>query len=289
MKKKIFGTILAVGLLVSLAACGSSKESSTAKSSAATSQKADNTKKLAAIKEKKEIVMGTSADFAPFEFPQMNGGKEQIVGVDVDIAQAIADDLGVTLKVMNLSFDNLLPSLQQGKLDMVLSGVSATKERKKNVDFSEAYFTPKQQIVIQKDKLSEYKSVADFKGKKIGAQKGSIQEDVAKDQIKGAQVSSLPKVTTMLMEIKQGTLDGMVLESAIAQSYVAQNADLAIADVTLKSSDDEAYAVALPKNSGELVTEVNKVVKKLQDEGKIDEFMTKNTDLAEKTADSANK
>jgi polar amino acid transport system substrate-binding protein len=110
MKKKIFGTILAVGLLVSLAACGSSKESSTAKSSAATSQKADNTKKLAAIKEKKEIVMGTSADFAPFEFPQMNGGKEQIVGVDVDIAQAIADDLGVTLKVMNLSFDNLLPS-----------------------------------------------------------------------------------------------------------------------------------------------------------------------------------
>ncbi len=285
--KKIIGFVLTLGTIATLAAC-SSKPSSTAgsktDSSTTTSAKKSEVDYLQKIKDKGELVMGTSPDFAPFEFPMQEDGKNKIVGSDVDLANEVAKALGVKLKVMQLDFDNLLPSLQANKLDIVLAGVSATEERQKNADFSTPYYTPEQKVVVKKDKLDTYTTPESLAGKSVGAQKGSVQEDVTKEQISKAKLVSIPKTTTMLIQIQQGGLEAMVLEGAVAESYVKQNKDLAIANIDLKSSDDEAYAVALPKDSGTLKEEVDKVIKELQDSGKINEFIQKNTELAEENA-----
>lgn len=284
--KKFLSVALAATALLLMTACSKSTDSTTTKeSSSAKTTAVDNSKALDKIKEKGELVMGTSPDFAPFEFPTSVDGKNTIVGADIDIAQAIADDLGVDLKVMELSFDNLLTSLQQGKLDMVLAGVSATDERQKSADFSDPYYTPEQKIVVKKSDLAKYTATDSFDGKKIAAQKGSIQEDVAKEQLASASLLSIQKVTTMLIQLKQGSIDAIVLEGGVAESYVKANDDLAIADVKLTSADDEKYAVVLPKNSGDLKTEVDKVIEQLIADGKIDEFLTKNTELAETNAE----
>jgi len=111
-----------------------------------------------------------------------------------------------------------------------------------------------------------------------------IQEAVINEQIKEAKVVTIDKVPNMVIEINQGSLDGMVVEQTIAEAYIAQNPNLMIADIPLEQSDDEAFAIALPKGSTELQEELNKIIKKLSDEGKIDEFIKKNHELAEQTA-----
>lgn len=282
--KKILGSLFTLSAILFLTACSSEPTTPGSHSTDSAVSEADNSNLLEKIKESGELVMGTSPDFAPFEFPAQVDGKNEIIGADVDIAKAVAEDLGVELKIMQLDFNNLMPSMQAGKLNMVLAGVSATKERQKNADFSIPYYTPSQKIVVKKDKLAEYTTVESFTGKNIGAQQGSIQEDVAKEQLSNAKLTSIPKNTTMLIQVASGGLDGMVLEGAIAESYVKQNPDLGIADVALSSEDDEAYAVALPKNSGALKEEVDKIIQQLIDEGKIDEFIATNSQIAEENA-----
>lgn len=283
--KKFLGTLLVASALILMTACSAEPKSATnTNNSSSAASNADNSGLLDKIKEKGELVMGTSPDFPPFEFPAQVDGKKEIVGTDVDIAKAVADSLGVDLKIMELDFNNLLPSMQAGKLDLVLAGVSATEERQKNADFSVSYFTPSQKIVVKKDNLDQYTSIESFKGKNVGAQQGSIQEDVAKEQLADAKLVSIPKNTTMLIQVANGGLDAMVLEGVIAENYVAKNPDLAIADVELASADDEAYAVALPKNSGALKEEVDKVINNLISEDKIADFVAKNTQLAEENA-----
>ncbi|MGX7200481.1 transporter substrate-binding domain-containing protein [Enterococcus nangangensis] len=279
--KKFLGLLFAVGTLTLLSACATSTDK-TSSSSATNNTSANNDDKLAQIKEAGVLVMGTSPDFPPFEFPDANG---DVVGIDVDIANAVAEELGVELKVMQLSFDNLLPSLQAGKIDVALAGVSATEERQKSADFSTPYFTPTQKIVIQKANADTYTSVDSLDGKKVGAQKGSIQEGVAESQLPKASLVSIPSNATMLIQLKSGGLDAMVMEGAVAENYVAQNADLVVADIDLTSADDESYAVALPKNSGDLKTEIDKVIEQLIADKKIDEFVTKNTELSDQSAD----
>ncbi|MGO3792975.1 MAG: amino acid ABC transporter substrate-binding protein, partial [Enterococcus gilvus] len=132
------------------------------------------------------------------------------------------------------------------------------------------------------DKLT---SLDALKDKNVGAQKGSIQEDVVKTQIKDAKLVSIEKVPNMVIEVNSGSLDAMVVEKTIAESYVQQNPDLMIANIDLKANEDEAFAIALPKDSDELQTEINKIIKKLNDEGKIDEYVKQNHELAEKSAE----
>lgn len=123
-----------------------------------------------------------------------------------------------------------------------------------------------------------------MKDKNVGAQKGSIQEDIVKTQLKDSKLVSIEKVPNMVIEVNSGSLDAMVVEKTIAESYVEQNPDLMIANIDLKASDDEAFAIALPKSSDQFQTELNKIIKKLSDEGKIDEFVKQNHELAEKSA-----
>jgi polar amino acid transport system substrate-binding protein len=273
MKKFLSGLVTAVALL-SLAACGSGGSSNT------DSSKSGDQNQLEAIKEAGVLNVATSADFAPFEFHTLVDGKDQIVGADIDLVNEIAKELGVKVNVMDLEFNAVLTALSQGKADIAVSGISATEERKQTFDFTDNYFTPEQKIVIKKDNATDLAKIEDFAGKKLGAQKGSIQETVVQNQLSDAQLVSIAKVPNLVNELKQGSIDGLVLESAVADSYVAQNDDLVVADVALEASADDSYAIALPKDSSELKDELNRILKELNDNGTINEYVQKNTDLA---------
>lgn len=272
--KKFFGMLTVLFALATLGACGSSN----------TTAQGQEKDQLAAIKKSGVLKVATSADYAPFEFHTMVDGKDKIVGSDIDLAKAIAKELGVKAEVSDMNFNTVLASLKEGKADLAISAISATDERKQQFDFTDNYYNPPQVVIINKKNKEIYRNANDLKDKNVGAQKGSIQEELVKTQLKGAKLVTIDKVPNMIVEVDQGSLAATVVEKTIAESYIAQNPDLMIADISLEPAPDEAFAIALPKESSQLQKELNQIIKKLNDEGKIEEFIQQNNELAEKTA-----
>lgn len=272
--KKFFGMLTVLFALATLGACGSSN----------TTAQGQEKDQLAAIKKNGVLKVATSADYAPFEFHTMVDGKDKIVGSDIDLAKAIAKELGVKAEVSDMNFNTVLASLKEGKADLAISAISATDERKQQFDFTDNYYNPPQVVIINKKNKEIYRNANDLKDKNVGAQKGSIQEELVKTQLKGAKLVTIDKVPNMIVEVNQGSLAATVVEKTIAESYIAQNPDLMIADISLEPAPDEAFAIALPKESSQLQKELNQIIKKLNDEGKIEEFIQQNNELAEKTA-----
>ena len=253
--KKLLLGLASVFALTALAACSSS------------------TNTLDKVKDKGTLTVALNPHFAPFEFKTIQDGKDTIAGADIEIAKAIADELGVKVKFSEMSFDNVLASVQSGKADIAISGISATKERQKIFDFSDTYYESETVLVVKKDATGTYKETGDFVKKSVAVQKGSIQENIAKANLSDANVVSLAQPGEAINELKSGQVEGVVLEKAIAQGYVDQNSDLAVSDITLKSDSKDAYAVAMPKGSDKLKAKVNKVIAKLKKEGKIDSYV----------------
>ncbi|EOS8000820.1 transporter substrate-binding domain-containing protein [Enterococcus hirae] len=272
--KKFFGMLTVLFALATLGACGSSN----------TTAQGQEKDQLAAIKKSGVLKVATSADYAPFEFHTMVDGKDKIVGSDIDLAKAIAKELGVKAEVSDMNFNTVLASLKEGKADLAISAISATDERKQQFDFTDNYYNPPQVVIINKKNKEIYRNANDLKDKNVGAQKGSIQEELVKTQLKGAKLVTIDKVPNMIVEVNQGSLAATVVEKTIAESYIAQNPDLMIADISLEPAPDEAFAIALPKESSQLQKELNQIIKKLNDEGQIEEFIQQNNELAEKTA-----
>ena len=191
--KKLFLGAMAFLVAVTLVACGSKKD-------------ADES-----IKENKKLVVAVSPDYPPFEFKTLVDGKDQVVGSDIKLAQAIANELGVKLEVTTMSFDNVLSSLQSGKADLAISGISVTDERKKTFDFSDPYYETQNAIIVRKDQESTYSSLDALKGKKVAVQKGTIEEGLAKKQLKDSTVISLTAMGEAINEVKSGQVDAVDL------------------------------------------------------------------------------
>ncbi len=255
---KVFGGLVLVASACLLTACGSSDKKDTSVSD---------------IKDKGTMVVALNPEFAPFEFKTLVDGKDTIVGADIEIAKAIGEELGVKVKFSSMSFNNVLASLQSGKADIAISGISATPERKKAYNFSEPYYESENVVLIKKTDLDKYTKTTSLDGLSVGTQKGTIQETVASEQLKGAKVVALTQNGEMINELKNGQIQAVVLEKPIAEGYVANNDDLTISNITLKNDDADAYAVALPKDDDKLTKKVNKVIKELKDSGKIDQFV----------------
>lgn len=128
------------------------------------------------IKERGELRVGLSADYAPLEFEKTKNGKTEYVGVDIELAKKIAKDNHLKLKIINMQFDSLLGALKTGKIDIIISGMTSTPERKKEVDFSEPYMETGNVMLIRENNSDAFHTLNDFKNKRIGAQKGSEQE-----------------------------------------------------------------------------------------------------------------
>ncbi|MFR1098145.1 MAG: transporter substrate-binding domain-containing protein [Streptococcus thermophilus] len=253
--KKLLLGLAGIFALTSLAACSSS------------------TNTLDKVKNKGTLTVALNPHFAPFEFKTIQDGKDTIAGADIEIAKAIGDELGVKVKFSEMSFDNVLASVQSGKADIAISGISATKERQKIFDFSDTYYDSETVLLVKKDATETYKQISDFSKKSIAVQKGSIQENIAKANLSDANVVSLAQPGEAINELKSGQVKGVVLEKAIAKGYVDQNSDLTMSDIALKSDSNDAYAVAMPKGSDDLKAKVNKIIAKLKKEGKIDSYV----------------
>ncbi|EKQ50574.1 MULTISPECIES: ABC transporter substrate-binding protein [unclassified Clostridium] len=266
--KKILALATISAITISMVGCGSS---STAKKQ----------NSLEAIKAKGKLVIGTSADYPPYEFHKEVDGKDKIVGFDIDIANELAKDLGVQVEIKDMAFDGLLVALQSDKIDMVFAGMTPTDERKQNADFSDIYYTATHRFILRSGEETSIKSMDDLKGKKIGVQKGSIQEGIAKDNFDAANIKSLDKVTDLVLDLKNNKVDAVLAELPVAEINVQKNEGIAIAKDLVVKDPDGGSAIAMKKNSPELQAEVNKTIKRLQDEKKIDQFVMDANKLVE--------
>ena len=264
MKKLVLGALVLVSVFA-LAACGSSS----------------NENLQEKVVKKGKLVVAISPDYAPFEFKALVNGKDTIVGADVELAKAIAEELGVKLELSSMSFDNVLSSLQTGKADMAISGLSATKERKNAYDFSDPYYETENAILVKSSNLDKFASIDSLANQKVAVQKGTIEEGLAKDQLKDSKIVSLTAMGEAINELKSGQVQAVDLEKPVAEGYLSQNSDIALAGFALKTSDGDAKAVAMPKGSGKMVKTVNKVIKKLAKDDKYKQYIS---DAAKLTA-----
>lgn len=255
--KSIYGFATICFAYTILVACNSSSTSNT----------------LQKIEDKGKIVVALNPEFPPFEYKTIVDGKDTIVGADIELAKAIGEELGVEVEFSSMSFSNVLASVQSGKSDIAISGISATEERAKIYDFSEAYYQSVNKMIIKKSDATRLTSIEDFVGTSIGTQKGTIQESVGKEEFTGATIISLDKNGDLIQQLKAGQLDGVIFEEPIAKAYVGVNSDLQIVDMDIESSISDSYAVAMPKGSTELKEKIDKVITELVDSGKMDQFV----------------
>ncbi|EKK3042610.1 TPA: ABC transporter permease subunit [Staphylococcus aureus] len=234
---------------------------------------AEQDQKWEKIKERGELRVGLSADYAPMEFEHTVNGKTEYAGVDIDLAKKIAKDNNLKLKIVNMSFDSLLGALKTGKIDIIISGMTSTPERKKQVDFSDSYMMTKNIMLVKKDKVNDYKDIKDFNNKKVGAQKGTEQEKIAQTEIENASITSLSRLPDIILALKSGKVEGVVVEKPVAEAYLKQNPKLGISNVKFNEEEKDTV-IAVPKDSPKLLSQINKTIKEVKDKGLIDKYMT---------------
>lgn len=272
MYKKIIIGILIISMMVAMVGCGKTATKANANS--------NSVDKLAKIKEKGKIVLGTAADYPPYEFHKLINGKDEIVGFDIEIAKQIATDIGVELEIVDMKFDGLLPALVTDDIDFIVAGMVANEERKQSVDFSMPYYQGKQRMLVRIEDKDKLKEPEDFKGLKVGAQKSTIQEEIVIEKFSSAEYIGLSKITDLVLELKNKKIDGLILAEPVAIAYVSQNKDLYMPEVILGQED--GISVAVNKgNSDNLLKAINETLEKLIKDGSIDKFVQNASALAE--------
>lgn len=254
MIKKIIMSILILSLIIVSVGCNSSNDT--------------NKDKLAEIKEKGKIVLGTAADYPPYEYHTLVDGEDQIIGFDIEIAKKIAKDIGVELEIIDMKFEGLLPALVTKDIDFIVAGMVANEERKESINFSIPYYQGLQRFIIRTSDKDKLKSPEDFKGLKIGAQKSTLQEDIALDQFSGAEYFGISKITDLILELQNNKIDGIVIAEPVGTAYVAQNPDLYMPELVIAKED--GISVGVNKDDPELLDKINKTLQGLIDNGEID-------------------
>lgn len=248
--KKIAAFLLSAAIVVALAGCGAKKDSGKSSS--------DKTETL---------VMGTNAIFPPYEYVDDNN---KIVGIDAEIAQAIADKLGMKLEIKDMEFDSLIPAVKSDSIDVVLAGMTVTDERKQSVDFSDSYSKGVQVIIVKEG--SDIKSADDLKGKKIGVQSGTTGDSYCTTDFGQENVKQFSNGSLAVAALANGQVDCVVIDNEPAKNYVAANTGLKILDTEYVTED---YAIAVSKDNPDLLKKINTALKELKEAGKIDEIVGK--------------
>ncbi len=270
MLKKLFTLLLVAVMIVSVGACG--KKESTGDSSQGPT--------LAKIKKEGKLVLGTSADYPPYEWISKDkDGQTKIIGADVALAQAIADELGVELVVQDMQFNAIIPSLKSGEVDIGLAGIVDNEERREVVDFSDSYFAGDQGILVRKTDAKKYTSKESLKGAKIAAQIGTTQDELAKT-IEGADYEGMTNQNNIVLELKNQTIDAMVVAGPPGRQFASLNSDLVYQDIGFE--DEGKMSVAVAKGNEDLIAIINKVIGNWTKEGKMDAEIAKYTDLSSK-------
>ncbi|MBZ6526637.1 transporter substrate-binding domain-containing protein [Aerococcaceae bacterium DSM 111021] len=245
-------------------------------------------KTLADIQESGELVMGTSADFPPFEWVILDGGEAQIVGIDADLAQLIADEIGVELVIEDTSFDGLIPSVSSGRVDVVLAGVTYSEERAEQVDFSEVYYETNSKFVVPIGQEGDFESLEDFANLKIGVQKGTIQENLLKELLPDAELVSMNKNGDLIEAIKAKRVDAVLMDGIVVEEFVNLNSDAIVLMEDIQVEEEsEGFAIVTAKDNTELMEVINKVIADVKESGQMEEIVTKNTELNAESSEAA--
>lgn len=240
---------------------------------------------LQKIKDKGTLVVGMSADFPPYEFTVKENGQTKFVGMDVDIIKQFAKDIGVKVEIKNMNFDSLLVALETNKIDCIISGMNPSPERKKSVDFSDIYYKSKQYLIINKADKNKYKTYKDLTGKAVGAQSGSIQYDIVKNNIDDVEIKGLTKLNDLVLALQSHKVDAVAMDEPTAKAYAANNGMVALDPKWKDVGDTDGTAIAFPKGSTSLVQAANKTIAKIKKDKLIDkkylpsagEYMNKNS------------
>jgi ABC-type amino acid transport substrate-binding protein len=220
-------------------------------------------------KDDSKLIMVTEAGFAPYEY-YSNG---EIVGVDVDIAKEIAASMGKELVIKDIAFDSIINEVKTGKADFGAAGISYNEERAKNVDFTINYSTSKQVVIVKND--SGITNIGDINGKKIAVQLGSIADTYVSSTYKDASVVRQKKYLAAIEDLNTGKVDCVVMDLLPAEQILKTNSGLKILDGALV---EDSYGMIVKKGNKELLDNINKVLEKLKNEGKIDEYIIKHTE-----------
>lgn len=267
IKNVIAVLIICAMMMCALTGCGSSNSASTADVAVPDWATGLSDEGIAAVKEvisQGKIVLGTSADYAPFEFHTEIDGNDTIVGFDISIAQFIADQFGVELEIVDMSFDNLLISLNKGDFDIVLAAMSSNEERAKAVDFSSEYYFSNNVLLVLNEDADKYTTQESLQGVTIAAQKGTVCETRAKELSGEDTVISLVKVQDMVAELLAGKVDAILCDKPVATGYAAMQESLSMVDVGLVS--EEGMSVAMQKGSAGLMEAINLILSQLTEE-----------------------
>ena len=227
---------------------------------------------------KQTLVFGTSADYAPFEFMYPDEtGKMVYGGIDVLVAQYIADYIDMELQIENMDFGYLLTALNKGDFDMVLADIEPTEKRQKAADFSDGYYQelPEMFLIRAEDVEKFNDATVDFNGKTVGAQAGSTKIEKAEEKCVGATVVSLPLIPDLVNELVNKKIDAILLDGSVAVSYDKSNPDLSVAtglEGVFEIANPIAVAVAKGDPKG-LLPGINEAIAKLLEENKVEEFI----------------
>lgn len=253
--KKVLAMLLAGAMVLGFAGCGSDeKETDSA--------------------DKNVIVFGTNAEFPPFEYVTSKGTIGEFDGIDIAIAQKIAEDQGKEAKINNMEFDSLLLALDNGQVDAVIAGMTVTDERKQAYDFSTPYYTATQVMIVKSD--SDIQKASDMKDKKIVVIQGYTGETCVQEM--GYNYEAFKKGTEAIMELVNGKCDVVVIDSATAEKFVGDNEGLKIVEDP-EAFEAEEYAIAVKKGNTELLNQINASVQKMLDDGTVSELSAKYLDV----------
>ena len=272
MKKKMVSVMLAAAMAATLlAGCGSSSAAE-GTTDAATEETADTAETSAdeaaevTTVEPGVLTMGTNATFPPYEYKD----GDAVVGIDPDIAQALADKLGLKLEVIDMEFDSLVASVQSGKVDIVLAGMTVNEERKKNVDFTDSYANGVQVIIVADG--SDIATFDDLAGKLIGVQQGTTGHVYCSDDWGEENVVAFQSGAAAVQALQQGKVDCVVIDQEPAKAFVEANEGLKILDTAYTTED---YAAAVSKDNPALTAALNKALQELKDDGTIQGILDK--------------
>ena len=278
--KKLAAALLAGVMVLSMAACGSTKTTETTKAAETTkagetkaeeTDKAEETSAAEAREDDGKLIMATEAGFAPYEYTE---DGSTVIGVDVDIANEIAKAMGKELVFQNMNFDSALLAVQQGKVDFAAAGISVTPEREEQMDFSIEYTTSKQVVVVKKDAGRVASVDALNADTVVGVQGGTVADSYCQDDLGTKDLKQYSKFMEAAMDLKNDKIDCIIMDSLPAEQMVAENDDLEILDGEVFT---DKYAIAVQKGNKEMLDQINEVLQKLVDDGKVDEFIINHT------------
>ena len=271
LKRMLLLALSAAMLLTVLTGCGSSETAAPQDEQATEAQAeeqpaAEASTLLEQIKAKGKLVVGTEAQYAPYEFKDFDAN---FVGCDMWLAQQIADSLGVELEIVDMSFAGIIPAVQSGQVDLGIAAFTNTPERAEEIDFSDLYETSAQLLIVKTGNADAYSTKEALAGQKVGAQKGTIQSQLIQSALPDSELFELEKYPALALEVQNGNIAGLVVDQAVGESLVANsNGELEVSNFEF-SAEEASFgkSVVIAKGNEDLVAAVNEVVNKVTSDG----------------------